>query len=75
MARYLVQIPRDSLSEQRKMDLVRAITKVHGLVPGNRASEVHIAITETDAGCFFSGGRVIERDHAFQMSFCRMMTK
>jgi phenylpyruvate tautomerase PptA (4-oxalocrotonate tautomerase family) len=65
MARYLIQVPRDSLSEGRKAEIAMAITATHRAITGDDAISVEIAITEIDAGCFFAGGRLIECDHIF----------
>src|SRR5260370_5297810 len=60
MSRYLVQVPRDSLSESRKAAIADAIASAHRAITGANAHTVQIAISEIDAGCFFSGGCVIE---------------
>src|SRR5258708_37211466 len=59
MSRYLVQVPRDSLSESRKTAIADAIASAHRAITGANAHTVQIAISEIDAGCFFSGGCVI----------------
>ena len=65
MARYLIQLPRDALSDERKAQVARAVTAAHRDVTGDDPADVEIAITEIDAGCFFAGGRLIECDHIF----------
>jgi phenylpyruvate tautomerase PptA (4-oxalocrotonate tautomerase family) len=65
VSRYLVQVPRDSLSESRKAAIADAIASAHRAIPGANAHTLQIAITEIDAGCFFSDGRLIECDHIF----------
>jgi phenylpyruvate tautomerase PptA (4-oxalocrotonate tautomerase family) len=65
MARYLVQIPRDSLSEASKAAIARTICAVHAEILQASPDAVQIAITEIDAGCFFAGGSLIECDHIF----------
>jgi phenylpyruvate tautomerase PptA (4-oxalocrotonate tautomerase family) len=65
MARYLVQIPRDSLSEASKSAVARVIGEVHAEIMQASAGATQIVITEIDAGCFFSGGSLIECDHIF----------
>ncbi len=65
MARYLVQIPRDSLSEASKAAIARAIDRVHAEVMQADSDAVQIVITEIDAGCFFASGSLIECDHIF----------
>jgi phenylpyruvate tautomerase PptA (4-oxalocrotonate tautomerase family) len=65
MARYLVQIPRDSLSDASKAAIARTIGKVHAEVMNVSSDPVQIAITEIDAGCFFAGGSLLECDHIF----------
>ena len=65
MARYLVQIPRDSLSEASKAAIARTIGAVHTEILPASPDAVQIAITEIDAGCFFAGGSLIECDHIF----------
>jgi phenylpyruvate tautomerase PptA (4-oxalocrotonate tautomerase family) len=69
MARYLVQIPKDSLSETRKAEIAKTISEVHSAVMNSGADTIQIAITEIDAGCFFAGGRLIECDHIFVHGF------
>lgn len=63
MARYLVQIPRDSLSQATKSAIARAISNVHEEVMRTGSGTVQIAITEIDAGCFFAGSSLIECNH------------
>src|ERR1700744_26074 len=65
MARYLIQIPRDSLSDARKADVAAAITRAHAEIAGGGGKGVAVAITEIDAGCFFMGGSLIECDRIF----------
>jgi phenylpyruvate tautomerase PptA (4-oxalocrotonate tautomerase family) len=65
MARYLIQIPRDTLSDESKTKIAAAVTAAHREVTGDDPNDVQIAITEIDAGCFFAGGRLIECDHIF----------
>ncbi|MEH2512635.1 phenylpyruvate tautomerase PptA (4-oxalocrotonate tautomerase family) [Nitrobacteraceae bacterium AZCC 1564] len=71
MSRYLVQIPRDTLSAERKAGIAKAITRVHSDVTGDAADTVQVVITEIDAGCFFSGGSLIECGHIFVHGFMR----
>jgi len=66
MARYLVQVPQDSLSEDRKAGVEKSIVAAHHDVAGKDPSSVQVAITEIDAGCFFAGGGLIECDHIFR---------
>lgn len=65
MARYLVQVPRDTLSEVRKAGIAKSIAMTRQDVTGEDLGSVQVAITEIDAGCFFAGGRLIECDHIF----------
>jgi phenylpyruvate tautomerase PptA (4-oxalocrotonate tautomerase family) len=65
MARYLIQIPTDSLSDERKAGVASAVTDIHAEVVGEDSSSVAVAITEIDAGCFFMGGSLIECDRIF----------
>jgi phenylpyruvate tautomerase PptA (4-oxalocrotonate tautomerase family) len=65
VARYLVQVPRDVLSEDRKADIAKAIIAGHHQVTGDEVNSVRVAIIEIDAGCFFAGGRLIECDRIF----------
>ena len=65
MARYLVQIPRDTLSDESKASIARAIGEVHAEIMGASSDAVQIAITEIDAGCLFAGGSLIECGHIF----------
>ena len=65
MARYLVQVPRDVLSEGLKAEVAKAIVAAHHEIIGDEPGSVQVAITEIDAGCFFAGGRLIECDHVF----------
>lgn len=65
MARYLIQIPRESLSDGRKVDVANAVTATHAEIVGEDPKTVAIAITEIDAGCFFMGGSLIECDRIF----------
>src|ERR1700742_5031295 len=65
MARYLVQVPRGSLSEDRKRDLAYAITTADEEIAGSKRASTEVAITEIDAGCFFMGGSLIECDRIF----------
>jgi phenylpyruvate tautomerase PptA (4-oxalocrotonate tautomerase family) len=65
MARYLVQIPRDGLSEASKAAIARTIGEVHAEIMSVSSDAVQIAITEIDAGCFFASGRLLECDHIF----------
>lgn len=65
MARYLVQVPQDSLSEDRKAGVEKSIVAAHHDVAGKDPSSVQVAITEIDAGCFFADGRLIECDRIF----------
>jgi phenylpyruvate tautomerase PptA (4-oxalocrotonate tautomerase family) len=65
MARYLIHIPRDSLSDDRKARVAAAVTKAHSEITCEDADQVAVAITEIDAGCFFMGGSLIECDRIF----------
>jgi phenylpyruvate tautomerase PptA (4-oxalocrotonate tautomerase family) len=65
VARYLIQIPCDSLSDERKAGVAAAVTRAHAEIAGDDAGCVAIAITEIDAGCFFMGGSLIECDRIF----------
>lgn len=65
MTRYLIQIPRDSLSEASKAAIARTISEVHTEIVLTNPDAVQIAITEIDAGCFFAGGSLLECDHIF----------
>jgi phenylpyruvate tautomerase PptA (4-oxalocrotonate tautomerase family) len=65
MARYVVQVPREALSDERKAKIAEAVTSAHRKVTGEDPEFVQVAITEIDAGCFFAGGRLIECDHIF----------
>ena len=65
MARYLVQIPKDSLLETRKAAVARTISEAHSEIIRTNPDAVQIAITEIDAGCFFAGGSLIECNHIF----------
>jgi phenylpyruvate tautomerase PptA (4-oxalocrotonate tautomerase family) len=65
MARYLVQVPRESLSEERKAAVAKSIVAAHRDITGDDPESIQVAITEIDAGCFFAGGRLIECDHIF----------
>jgi phenylpyruvate tautomerase PptA (4-oxalocrotonate tautomerase family) len=58
MVRYMIQVPREGLSEDREPEIAKSVV-------GASPESVQIAITEIDAGCFFSGGRLIECDHIF----------
>jgi phenylpyruvate tautomerase PptA (4-oxalocrotonate tautomerase family) len=74
MARYLVQVPRDVLAEDRKAKVAKAIVAAHHDILGDEPSSVQIAITEIDAGCFFAGGRLIECDHVFVHGYVTGLT-
>ena len=65
MARYLIQVPRDVLAEDRKAEIAKTIAAAHNHITGDESSSVRVAIVEIDAGCFFAGGRLIECDHVF----------
>jgi phenylpyruvate tautomerase PptA (4-oxalocrotonate tautomerase family) len=67
MARYLIQVPRDVLSGERKADIGKSIVLAHHEVTGDAA--VHVAITEIDIGRFFAGGPLIKRDHIFVLGY------
>jgi phenylpyruvate tautomerase PptA (4-oxalocrotonate tautomerase family) len=69
MARYLIQVPRDVVSEERKAAIARAIVAAHHDFTGENPDSVQVAITEIDSGCFFAGGRLIECDHIFVHGF------
>lgn len=69
MARYVIQVPRDALSDDRKAHIAFAVTEAHTEIAGGDDADVHIAITEIDAGCFFAGGRLLECDHIFLHGF------
>jgi phenylpyruvate tautomerase PptA (4-oxalocrotonate tautomerase family) len=65
MARYMVHVPRDVLSEGHKAEIAKSIVAAHHEITGDESDAVQVAITEIDAGCFFAGGRLIECDHIF----------
>lgn len=65
MARYLIQVPRDVLSEGRKAEIAKSVVAAHHEITGDDADSVQVAISEIDAGCFFAGGRLMECDHIF----------
>jgi phenylpyruvate tautomerase PptA (4-oxalocrotonate tautomerase family) len=65
MARYVIQVPRDALSDERKAKIADAVTSAHRKVTGDDPESVQVAITEIDAGCFFAGGSLIECNHIF----------
>jgi phenylpyruvate tautomerase PptA (4-oxalocrotonate tautomerase family) len=65
MARYLIQVPRDVLAEDRKAEIAKTIAAAHNDITGDKSSSVRVAIVEIDAGCFFAGGSLIECNHIF----------
>jgi phenylpyruvate tautomerase PptA (4-oxalocrotonate tautomerase family) len=65
MARYLVQVPRDNLSDASKAAIARTIGEVYAEVMNVGSDSIQIAITEIDAGCFFAGGSLLECNHIF----------
>ena len=65
MASYVVQIPQDSLSQDRKDAVEEAIKTAHAEITKAPAYVTQVEIVEVDSGCFYLGGRLLECDRIF----------
>src|ERR1700760_4283419 len=65
MASYVVQIPQDSLSQDRKAAVEEAIRLSHAEITGTPHDVTQVEIVEVDSGFFYLHGRLLECDHIF----------
>lgn len=65
MASYVVQIPQDSLSQDRKAAVEEAVRLAHAEITGTPRYVTQVEVVEVDSGCFYLGGRLLECDQIF----------